>query len=198
MAKVPEAQRKTTDLERPAFVAAAFLFCAAQRGIFLKRGVVQQRVEVPQAELRNAIHSVAQTLGFPESPFDRAQWRPSAGKRQTPAAAAIKIAAPSAKSTAGARTEATPAATAPTEVAGKESEASVSPSAPSAADKEEHAGVGGKSEKRAREEDKSAKESEDDRELWKKSVLKAMEDEQKAALEAQPKRKRMRQSTFLF
>lgn len=84
LATVPAAQRAHTDLEKPAFVTAAFLFCAARNGIFLKAGVVLQRVEVQRSDLQHAIALVAQTLALPASPFDRALWKTAAAAKRPP------------------------------------------------------------------------------------------------------------------
>lgn len=59
-------------------MTAAFLYCAARNGIFLKANVVLQRVELQRSDLQHAITLVAQTLALPASPYDRALWKTAA------------------------------------------------------------------------------------------------------------------------
>lgn len=100
LATVPAAQRAHTDLEKPAFVTAAFLFCAARNGIFLKAGVVLQRVEVQRSDLQHAIALVAQTLALPASPFDRALWKTAAAAKRPPQPINVRSSSSSASASA--------------------------------------------------------------------------------------------------
>ena len=175
MEKVPEVQRPHTNVERPEFITAAFLYCAARYGHFLKLSEVLKRTELQRSQLQNAIGIFANTLVLPASPFDKAQW--AAQKKPPPPLKVTGTAAPTVLSVASkdAKDE-------------KESTKAPEPSSDAATTTAPTA---------ATEAPASPAMS------WRDAVLqefeaKRKENEQQVASGLQPKRKKLRQTTLLF
>ena len=172
LATVPAAQRAHTDLEKPAFVTAAFLYCAARNGIFLRAGVVLQRVELQRSDLQHAISLVAQTLALPASPFDRALWKAAVAAKRLPQ---------------------------PINVRNNTSSTNATSSSSSSTKTGDEATEDGAA-KKDKEEEGTAKDEAPV--SWKESVLQELEARrQRDAAEAaghEPRRKKMRQTTLLF
>ena len=173
MEKVPEVQRPHTNVERPEFITAAFLFCAARYGHFLKMSQVLKRTELQRSQLQNAIGIFADTLVLPASPFDKAQW--TAQKKPPPP---LKV---------------TPTSGVPTQTA----------STPESSNKDAKDEKEPAESPKSSEPSETPASSTTPALSWRDSVLqefeaKRKENEQKTAAGFQPKRKKLRQTTLLF